>query len=56
MMHSSTIWVGFLLYILVAVLACFILYWIIRLGVRHGIRDARKYTKPPIPGGNTGGF
>lgn len=32
--------IGILIYLLVAAIVALVLYWIIRLGVRHGIMDA----------------
>lgn len=36
--------VGILLYLLVVLLAALILYWVIRLAVRHALADERKAT------------
>lgn len=43
-----------LVYIVAAAIAFYVTYWIIRLAVRHGIRDARKpepvkTTPAPVP-------
>ncbi|SEC23888.1 hypothetical protein SAMN04489806_2934 [Paramicrobacterium humi] len=49
---TSAATVGIVLYLLVVVIVAFALYWIIRLAVRHGIRDTRK--QPPAE--RTDGF
>jgi uncharacterized membrane protein YdjX (TVP38/TMEM64 family) len=33
---------GFLFALVPTIIGAFVLYWIIRLAVRHGIRDSRK--------------
>lgn len=34
--------VGILLYLLIVILAALVLYWVIRLAVRHALADERK--------------
>jgi len=36
---------GFLIYLLIVALAAFALFWVIRLGVRFGMRDHAKWTQ-----------
>jgi len=36
---------GILIYLLVVALAAFALFWVIRLGVRFGMRDHAKWTQ-----------
>jgi hypothetical protein len=41
---------GILLYLVVVALAAFSLFWVIRLGVRFGLRDHAKWREAGTPG------
>ncbi len=47
--HFLLIAASIAVWIVLAAIAVFVLYWVIRLAVSHALHDHHRRTKPPIP-------
>lgn len=54
-LQSSTVWLGPLSYLVTAAVSFLLLYWVVRLAVRHGILDAKKREDRRSEGPNSNG-